>query len=150
MTNNSRPDAEKIDSRLEKLLHEAEEHMQEGAYRKAAEIALEATREFPQSPLPFHALSVVYLRLLQSDIEHLEMWEDLSDDEAYCDAAIGAAKTAIDLDEEFVPARNNLAMLYAVRGWWDEAVKQWETSLSIQPDQSQVRQDLADGRRHLS
>lgn len=138
-----------IDPGLKQLLQQAERHMEAGDYRLAADEAKRACEEYTQSPLPHHALSVVYLRLMQSDIEHLEMWEDLSDDEVYYDAAVGAAEAAIDVDEGFVPARNNLAMLFATRGWWKEAIKQWEISLSLEPDQSHVRQEMIDARKHI-
>ncbi len=141
--------ADQIDPELKNLLEQAEFHMEAGDYKRAVDEAKKACEDFCESPLPHHALSVVYLRLLKSDIEHLEIWEDICDDEAYYDAAIGAAKAAIDVDEEFVPARNNLAMLFASRGWWKEALQQWEISLSIDSDQSHIRQEMIAARKHI-
>ena len=142
--------AGQIDPELERMLHEAEAQIQAGNYRDAADIAKSACEKFDHSPLPFHAVSVIYLRLLQNDKEHDQMWEDLADDEGLFEAAVGAAETALDIDEEFNPARNNLAILFAMRGWWKEAIAQYETSLSIEPDQSQIRQDLLKARKYIS
>ncbi|MBN1867464.1 tetratricopeptide repeat protein [Candidatus Sumerlaeota bacterium] len=135
--------------RLDDLLAQAEALSDEKRWDEAV-AALEKTIErFPDSPLPHHALSVVYLLRLREDYEHLEVWEDLADDERLFESAVDEAEAAIDLDEEFVPARNNLATLFALRGWWKAAVEQWETSLTIRPDQSRVREELNDARKNL-
>jgi tetratricopeptide (TPR) repeat protein len=137
------------DRELDDLLAQAENLSKEKRYDEAVAVLNRAIERFPESPLPHHDLSVVHLVRLRADYEHLEIWEDLADDESFFESAVAEAETAIDLDGEFVAARNNLATLFALRGWWKAAIEQWETSLSIRPDQSQVREDLNAARKHV-
>jgi len=137
------------DAQLDALLEEGEQLCADKRYDEAISRLRAAIEQYPDSPLPHHALSVVCLMRLREDYEHLEVWEDLADGEAHFEAAVKEAEAALDLDEKFVPARNNLGTLFALRGWWEDAIRQWEMSLTLEPGQSQVREEMSDARRHL-
>lgn len=135
------------DSDLEFLLRRAGGLAQRNDAQGAEEVLKEGVEAFPDSPLPHHNLSVLYLDRLRAKMERVAVWEDLSDDESLFELAVREAENALEIDEEYIPARNNLAMLFALRGWWEDAEKQWEISLTLKPDQSQVRQDMLEARR---
>ena len=137
------------DEELGEILREAEELLKDGDYDGAVEKLQEAAEQAPESPLPRHNQSVVHLMRLMEDYSHEELWEDLADDEGAFEAAVSEAEAALEIDGDFVPARNNLGRLFAVRGWWENAIEQWEISLSTYADQPQVRKDLAEARRHI-
>lgn len=136
-------------SELDELLDRAERLLEEGHFDEAVEVLRESIERFPESPLPRHDLSVVYFTRLRRKYEHLEVWEELAEDEAFFEAAVREAETALEIDGDFVPARNNLATLFALRGWWADAARHWEMSLTLQPDQSQARLDLVEARKHI-
>jgi tetratricopeptide (TPR) repeat protein len=142
-------DAGGADDALDALMRQGEDACNDGRYEEAETRLREAIERFPDSPLPHHAMSVVYLTHLREDYEHLEVWEDLADDEATFEAAVGEAEAALALDPDFTPARNNLATLFALRGWWADAAEQWEMSLSTDPGQPDVREELQEARRHM-
>ena len=137
------------ESALEQRLRQAVELAESGDFDSADAELRAAIERYPDSPLPHHDLSVLRLTQLRRDYEHLEVWEDLSGDEALFEEAVREAEAALELDAEFLPARNNLAMLFALRGWWKDALEQWETSLSVDPGQSQVREHMVEARKHL-
>ena len=86
---------------------------------------------------------------LNADREHLEVWGDLAEDEECFEEAVGEAEAALAADPGYVPARNNLGRLFALRGWWQGAVEQWEASLSNYPDQPQIREELLAAKAKL-
>lgn len=128
---------------MDAMLAEAETLAQEGRLEEATQLLETVIERFPESPLPHHALSVVYLSRLRKDYEHLELWENLANDEELFELAVSEAEAALELDPDFVPARNNLGTLCAYRGWWEDAIAHWERSLAISPDQPLIREDLA-------
>jgi len=134
---------------LDDFLAEAEQMVKESRYDDAEIHLLAVIERYPDSPLPHHDLAVVYLARLREDYEHLEIWEDLADDEEVFELAVAETEAALDLDENFLPARNNLGTLFALRAWWEPAIQQWEMSLSVNPDQPVVREDLARARSRL-
>jgi tetratricopeptide (TPR) repeat protein len=138
-----------VEAGLEVLLKKADELFRQKRYDDATEVLKGAAEEYPDSPLPHHDLSVLNLERLRETYSHLEIWEDLADDEAHFETAVAEAEVALDLDENFLPARNNLGTLFALRGWWEDAAEQWEISLTLQPDQSQVREELLEARKHV-
>lgn len=134
---------------LDQILHEAADHYHEKRYDQAIALLKKAALEYPESPLPPHDLSVVFLNLYKEDISHHDVWDTQTEDEDFFEAAVGAAEEALEKDSQFVPAHNNLAVLFAMRGWWKEAISQWEMSLTLKPDQSGIREELVEARRHL-
>ena len=137
-------------SGLDGLLDRAGHLLGDGHFDDAVGVLREAIEQFPDSPLPRHDLSVAYFSRLRGKYDHLEVWGDLSDEEAFFEAAVREAKASLEIDDDFVPGHNNLATLFALRGWWKEAEQHWEISLTLQPDQSLVRQDMVAARKHIN
>jgi tetratricopeptide (TPR) repeat protein len=143
------PAGKSSEEELDEKLRLAGELSDAGRYDEAIQMLRELAEQYPESPLPHHNLSVIYLLRLQEDYEHLEVWEDLSDDEKVFEQAVSEAEAALALQESFVPALNNLGTLFALRGWWQDAINQWERSLSEEPGQPLVREDLAEARSYV-
>jgi len=116
---------------------------EENEMRTAADLLERAIEIDPENPTAHYNLGVCYLKVLKSDLEVSEIWEDKTDDEEFFELATVAFQRAIGIDPELVEAHNNLGTLYALRGWTDEAREQWEQSLQINPDQPEIRKDLA-------
>jgi len=141
------PNEDVIHKELDLLLRKAEELYAEKKYDEAVTHLQQMIERFPESPLPHHDLALVYLSQLSDKYQHLDvLWEDLAEDEALFEAAEAAEEAALDVNSEFVPALNNLGTLYALRGWWEDAIEEWDYSLSIDPDQPEVREDLVEVR----
>jgi tetratricopeptide (TPR) repeat protein len=134
---------------LDALLKSAQALFEESDLTATIKRLQEGVERYPDSPLPHHNLSVVYISMLLEEETRREVWEDLADEEACFEAAVRESEQAIGLDRNFVAAYNNLGMLFASRGWWAEAIEQWETSLSIDPGQSKIRDDMMQARSHL-
>ncbi|HBF34650.1 TPA: hypothetical protein DDW35_08795 [Candidatus Sumerlaeota bacterium] len=149
MTTETPSPNEDIHKELDLLLRKAEELYAEKKYDEAVGHLQQMIERFPDSPLPHHDLAVVYLSQLYDKYQHMEVWEDLADDEAIFEAAVAAEEAALDVDGEFVPALNNLGTLFALRGWWEDAVEEWDYSLSIDPEQPELREDLAEVRERV-
>lgn len=127
---------------LEDYISVGEQVAHEGRLDEAVDVMREGTTRFPESPTGQYNLGVaLYLRLRQ-DHEHLELWENLADDEQLAEEAIFALEGAIDADPNFVEAYNNLARLYALRGRKADAVNAWKKSLSLKADQPEVQADM--------
>jgi len=144
-----RPFESPFEGALNNLLEQAESLASDCNFAAAETCLRQAVERYPDSPLPHHALSIVVLDQLRRDYDHLEVWDDLAQDEALFEEAIHEAETALELEPDFVPAHNNLGTLYALRGWWVDAIREWELSLSIRSDQSQVREEMLQARKHL-
>lgn len=134
---------------LDEALRIGEQMLHENRFDEVVIHLLDVIKRFPESPLPHHNLAVVYLIMLREDYSHLQVWEDLADDETLFQLAVAEEEAALQRDDQFVAARNNLGTLFALRGWWQNAIDQWEQSLSISPDQPEVRQDLTNMRNRL-
>lgn len=149
-TDDKQPDSAEQEDALHKeldlMLRKAEMLYEEKKYDEAVEHLGKMIERFPDSPFPHHDLAVVYLSQLHDKYEHLEIWDDLAEDEALFEAAVSAEEAALDLDSEFVPALNNLGTLFALRGWWEDAIEEWEYSLAIDPEQPELREDLEEVR----
>jgi Flp pilus assembly protein TadD len=128
---------------VERIIELASRYGEENQIRQAVELLEQAIDIDPENATAQYNLGVCYLKILESDLEVSEMWEDKADDEEFFELAIVAFQRAIELDAEFVEAYNNLGMLYALRGWSDQAREQWEASLRIDPDQPNIQENLA-------
>jgi len=136
----------KLDSEpenVEVLIELASLYGEENEIRKAVDLLEQALGIDPENATAHYDLGVCYLKVLKSDLEVSDIWEDKADDEEFFELAIVAFQRALEIDPEFVEAHNNLGTLYALRGWNDQAREQWERSLQINPDQPEIRQDLA-------
>lgn len=137
------------DEKVGELLDQATALVEEGKFSEAEELLKQLEDSAPDNALVQYNLSVIYLIRLKKDLENYRMWEDYSDEEGLFEEAIAHCQTAIELDPNLVPAHNNLGTLYAIRGWNDKAIEQWEESLSLHPDQPDVREDLTALREDL-
>ena len=143
------PETKTREEELDEKMRTATELVNSGKYDESIQLLRALAEQYPDSPLPHYNLSVIYLMRLQEDYEHLEVWEDLSDDEKVFEQAVSEAETALQIKPDFIPALNNLGTLFALRGWWQDAINQWEKSLSEEPDQPLVREDLAEARSYV-
>ena len=114
----------------------------EGRLDEAVDLLREATARYPESPTGRYNLGVALFLRVRKDREHLELWENLADDEQYAEEAIVALEDAIAADPKFTQAYNNLARLYALRGRKEDAMKAWTTSLELDPEQTEVRSEM--------
>ncbi len=127
---------------LDDYISVSEQVAREGRLDEAVDVLREATRRYPESPTGRYNLGVALFLRVKQDREHLELWENLADDEQLAEEAIMALEEAIEQDPGFLQAYNNLARLYALRGRKHEAVAMWEKSLALNSDQPEVRADM--------
>lgn len=114
----------------------------EGRLDEAVDLLREATTRYPESPTGRYNLGVALFLRVRKDREHLELWENLADDEQYAEEAILSLEEAIEADPKFIQAYNNLARLYALRGRKEDAMKAWTTSLELNPEQAEIRSEM--------
>lgn len=128
---------------VELIIELASHYGEENRIPEAVDLLNQAIDIDPENATAHYDLGVCYLKVLKSDLEVSEMWEDKADDEEFFELAIVAFQRTIEIDTEFVEAYNNLGTLYALRGWSDQAREQWDISLRIDPAQEKVRENLA-------
>jgi tetratricopeptide (TPR) repeat protein len=127
---------------LDDYISVSETVAREGRYDEAVDVLREANRRYPESPTGRYNLGVALFLRVKQDREHLELWENLADDEQYAEEAMAALEGAVDADPQFYQAYNNLGRLYALRGRKNDAITAWEKSLAIKPDQADVEADM--------
>jgi Tfp pilus assembly protein PilF len=71
-----------------------------------------------------------------------EIWGEEKDEELMVENAIHALEKALEFDPELVGAYNAMARIFVVRGQEDEALELFAQSLSIDPSQLDVVDDL--------
>lgn len=135
---------------LSELLDEGRHLAERGRYDEAIEDLRGAVERFPDEAASHYSLSVACLMKLKGDMEHIELWEDLSEDEELLETAIFECESALERSPEMTAALNNLGILYAVRGWYHKACEQWNRSLEIDPEQPSVRGDIELARERIS
>lgn len=127
---------------LDDYISVSEQVAREGRLDEAVDVLREANHRYPDSPTGRYNLGVALFLRVKKDREHLELWENLADDEQYAEEAIAALEGAIDADPGFIAAYNNLGRLYALRGRKPQAVAAWRKSLELNPNQPEVQADL--------
>lgn len=127
---------------IESMIDEGETYSENGNFDEAINVFSAVVEHFPESPLGYYNLGVAHFLKLREEIETSELWEDFVDEEGHYEEAVNSFEQALELQEDFVPALNNLATAYAMRGKFQEAIELWERSLEIDPDQPEIRQDL--------
>lgn len=127
---------------IESMIEEGETYSENGNFEEAINVFSAVVEHFPESPLGYYNLGVAHFLKLREDIENSEFWEDFVDEEGHYEEAVNCFEQALELQEDYVPALNNLATAYAMRGKFQEAIELWERSLEIDPDQPEIRQDL--------
>jgi tetratricopeptide (TPR) repeat protein len=135
---------------LEDYLSVSERVAHEGRLDEAVDMLREANKRYPDSPTGRYNLGVALFLRVKQDREHLELWENLADDEQYAEEAIVALEGAIEADPGYIPAYNNLGRLYALRGRKPDAIAVWQKSLQLKPDQPEVVADMEMYRDDLS
>jgi tetratricopeptide (TPR) repeat protein len=128
---------------VEVMVELASLYGEEDEIRKAVDLLEQSIGIDPENATAHYNMGVCYLKVLKSDLEVSEIWEDKADDEEFFELAIVSFQRAIEIDPDFFEAYNNLGTLYALRGWMDRAKEQWQRSLEINPDQPEIREDMA-------
>lgn len=127
---------------LDDYISVSEKVAREGRFDEAVDVLREANKRYPESPTGRYNLGVALFLRVKQDREHLELWENLADDEQYAEEAMAALEGAVDADPQFYQAYNNLGRLYALRGRKHDAIAAWEKSLAVKPDQADVRSEM--------
>lgn len=135
---------------LDDYLATGEQIAKLGRLDEAVDIMREATRRYPESPTGKYNLGVALFLRVREDKAHLELWEDLADDENLADEAIAALQDAVAQDPNFIAAYNNLGRLLALRNRPREAFAAWERSLQLDPSQETVQAEMDLYRSKLS
>jgi Flp pilus assembly protein TadD len=125
------------------------EYGQKNIFNKSVPLLQKAVELDPDNPETHYNLAVCYGIMLLEDLERDELWEDITDEEELFELAISEYLEAIELDPEFVEAHNNLGTLYAMRGDEEDALKEWLISLEIDPDQPDIKEEVAIMQRSL-
>lgn len=127
---------------LDDYISISEKVAREGRYDEAVDVLREANKRYPESPTGRYNLGVALFLRVKQDREHLELWENLADDEQFAEEAMAALEGAVDADPQFYQAYNNLGRLYALRGRKHDAIEAWEKSLAIKSDQPEIAEEL--------
>ena len=89
-------------------------------------------------------LAVVYGLLAMGDLSVEEYFEDHVDEEILLQNAIEEYQRVLETDPTHVPAHNNLATVFALHGERELAIQELQCSLDIDPEQPEVREQLAE------
>ncbi len=149
-----RPDGENTTFRfpystVNEYLEAAETAADASQLEHAIEILREAVARFPDSAEAHYDLGVALFMLLEARLSHLEIWENLADEEELAEECVAAFEAAIERKPDFAPAYTNLANLLALRGMPQRAVELWQRSLELDPNQPEVVENLARYREEL-
>jgi len=134
---------------LDAMLEEGESLAERGELAEAIEVFSAAAENYPESPLSHYNLGVAHFMKLKEDLEEQAVWENFTDEEGHYEEAVASFERALEVDPEHVPEINTLGMLFALRDRSRDAIKLWKRSLEIDPDQSDVRQDVEDLQSQL-
>jgi tetratricopeptide (TPR) repeat protein len=113
-----------------------------GRILEGADVLHEATVRYEADAELFLDLGVTYFMALREHQAHRGLWEDPADEEDLADNCIAALEEAIALDSGLTPAYNLLGRIFAIRGRHDEALQLWQTSLAIDRNQPQLREEM--------
>ncbi|MGB9691835.1 MAG: tetratricopeptide repeat protein [Candidatus Sumerlaeaceae bacterium] len=134
---------------VEEYLEAAESAADTSELEQAVEILREAVARFPDSPEAQYDLGVALFMLLEARLSHLEIWENLAEEEELAEECVAAFEAAIEKKPDFAPAYTNLANLLALRGSRAKAVELWQRSLELDPNQPTVVENLQRYREEL-
>ena len=135
---------------IEEYISTAERLAEEGRVDEAVDILREATDKYPQNAHAYYDLGVTIFMKLREDLAHLELWENLADDEELAEECHFAFQSAIQRDPTMVAAYTNLGTLLALRGRVRKAIESWEKSLELNPNQPELAADVAMYRSQLN
>ncbi len=132
--------AETYDELVERGVELAEKEK----YAEAVE-CLKKAIELDDERLEAHYnLAVIYGLLAMGDIAAEELFEDHVDEEILFQNAVEEYQRVLEIEPGHIPAHNNLATVFALHGERDLAIQELETSLELDPDQPEVREQLED------
>lgn len=134
---------------LEEYLATSAKIADEGRNSEAIAIMREADRAFPKSALVHYNLGVAIFMTLREDLSHLEVWEDLADQEELAEECLLQFQTAIELDPQMAPAYANLGMVLALRGRNKDAMNALKRALELDPELPGVQEELDIVREEL-
>lgn len=134
---------------IEEYISTAEKVAQEGRVDEGIDILREATEKYPESAKAQYDLGVAIFMKLRDDLSHLQLWENLADDEELAEECHFAFQSAIERDPKMAAAYANLGTLLALRGRVRKAIEAWEKSLELDPDQPELAGDLQMYRSQL-
>lgn len=134
---------------IEDYLATAERIAKEERLDEAIDVLREATARYPDSAAAQYDLGVAIFMKLREDLSHLELWENLTDEEELAEECHYAFQSAIERDRSMVAAYTNMGKLLALRGRYRKAVEAFEMSLALNPNQPGVAADLEYVRSQL-
>ncbi len=140
---------EDADDELDNLIAEVDELADTGQLRRAVRIWRRSIDRFSDEPRAYHHYGLTCFRLLEFETSYQPNWDTEPSLVGLYEEAAGALEEAVGLEEENYEAWNILGALYALRENYREAVQAWERSLSTEPDQPQVVEDLESVRHKL-
>lgn len=134
---------------LESMIEEGEELLEAEEYSKAIEHFTEAVDHYAEEPNAHFYLGLAYYSQLRELMENQTEWDSEPELVELYEAAVGSFDESVSLDEEHTGALNCLGALYCLRDNYEGAVKCWEKSLEVDPDQDDVERDLSEARAQL-
>jgi len=120
----------------------AEAASRSGTHDESIAIMREAVQRWPEDADAHFNLAAAIFMKLKADWSHLELWEDLADEEELAEECFACLKAAISRDPNMAVAYKDLGTLLALRGRPDKAIEAWEQALKIEPDQPTLQADL--------
>ena len=127
---------------VEEYFGAAEAASQSGTHDESIAIMREAVQRWPEDAAAHFNLAAAIFMKLKADWAHLELWEDLADEEDLAEECFTSLKDAINRDPDMAPAYKDLGTLLALRGRTERAIEAWEQALKVDPDQPTLRADL--------
>lgn len=127
---------------VDEYLSTAVELTAQGRYGEAALVLREAVARHPDVAAAHHDLGCALLTTAARDKAKAELWEDRADEEIVLEEAVSEFQAAIDLAPRLLLAINNLGRALAMQGRAEDAAGVWNHSLSLEPDQPDLREDL--------
>lgn len=137
------PEVPRDPERAQQLIDSGVAAAEEGHWQRALKELEQACAFDPDNIDAHYNLGVLLGTLVNEDIRVEGFFEDRGDDAIVLDKAIAAYERALEVDPDYVPALNNVASHYAVRGQTDLAVERLKHSIEIEPDQPDIRDELA-------
>jgi tetratricopeptide (TPR) repeat protein len=131
-------DSTDIESRL--LL--ARLFMDDHSPKKALRLLEQITLVDPVNAEAWLRIGLCWGMAILENLPPAEIWGEEKDEELMVENAIHALEKALEFDPELVGAYNAMARIFVVRGQEDEALELFAQSLSIDPSQLDVVDDL--------
>lgn len=133
-----RENPQDINAKLDLAIAYGEKQM----YDSAIDILESAISIDEDNPVLHYNLGVVYGMKLMEDLDVSKLWEDHTDEEKLFQTAILEYQKALELDPDYIEAYNNLGVLYELKGWKQKALEVWEKSLSLEPNQKDIKENI--------